>query len=47
VLSRLLRLPLVLEFNSSELWKGQYWGGLSLSRAARWSNASTCAPPTG
>jgi glycosyltransferase involved in cell wall biosynthesis len=28
VLSRVLRLPLVLEFNSSELWKGRYWGGL-------------------
>jgi len=34
VLSRLLRLPLVLEFNSSELWKGHYWGGLHLTRAA-------------
>ncbi len=34
VLSRLLRLPLVLEFNSSELWKGQYWGGLHLMGAA-------------
>jgi glycosyltransferase involved in cell wall biosynthesis len=34
VLSRLLRLPLVLEFNSSELWKGQYWGGLYRTRAA-------------
>jgi glycosyltransferase involved in cell wall biosynthesis len=34
VLSRLLRLPLVLEFNSSELWKGRYWGGLDLARAA-------------
>ena len=34
VLARVLRLPLVLEFNSSELWKGQYWGGLHLTRAA-------------
>jgi glycosyltransferase involved in cell wall biosynthesis len=34
LLSRLLRLPLVLEFNSSELWKGRYWGGLRLTRAA-------------
>jgi glycosyltransferase involved in cell wall biosynthesis len=34
VLSRLLRLPLVLEFNSSELWKGRYWGGLRLTRLA-------------
>jgi glycosyltransferase involved in cell wall biosynthesis len=34
VLSRVLRLPLVLEFNSSELWKGRYWGGLDLARAA-------------
>src|SRR5205823_3867203 len=32
--SRLLRLPLVLEFNGSEVWKGRYWGGLRLSRAA-------------
>src|SRR5207237_8790132 len=34
LLSRLLRLPFVLEFNSSELWKGRYWGGLRLARAA-------------
>jgi len=34
VLARVLRLPLVLEFNSSELWKGQHWGGLHLARAA-------------
>jgi glycosyltransferase involved in cell wall biosynthesis len=34
ILSRVLRLPLVLEFNSSELWKGRYWGGLHLARAA-------------
>jgi glycosyltransferase involved in cell wall biosynthesis len=34
LLSRLLRLPLVLEFNSSELWKGRYWGGLHRARAA-------------
>ena len=33
-MSRLLRLPLVLEFNSSELWKGRFWGGLHLTRAA-------------
>ena len=30
----MLRLPLVLEFNSSEVWKGRYWGGLRLARAA-------------
>ncbi len=35
VLSRILRLPLVLEFNSSEVWKGRYWGGLRLAGAAR------------
>lgn len=35
VLSRLLRIPLVLEFNSSEVWKGRYWGGLRLARVAR------------
>jgi glycosyltransferase involved in cell wall biosynthesis len=34
VLSRLLRIPLVLEYNSSEVWKGRYWGGLHLERAA-------------
>jgi glycosyltransferase involved in cell wall biosynthesis len=34
ILSRLLGLPLVLEFNSSEVWKGRYWGGLRLERAA-------------
>jgi glycosyltransferase involved in cell wall biosynthesis len=34
LLSRLLRIPLVLEFNSSELWKGRFWGGLHLTRAA-------------
>jgi glycosyltransferase involved in cell wall biosynthesis len=34
LLSRLLNVPLVLEFNSSELWKGRYWGGLRLTRAA-------------
>lgn len=34
ILSRVLRLPLVLEFNSSEVWKGRYWGGLHLARAA-------------
>jgi glycosyltransferase involved in cell wall biosynthesis len=26
ILARFLRLPLVLEFNSSDVWKGQYWG---------------------
>jgi glycosyltransferase involved in cell wall biosynthesis len=30
VVSRVLGLPLVLEFNSSEVWKGRYWGGLRL-----------------
>jgi glycosyltransferase involved in cell wall biosynthesis len=35
VLSRLFRLPLVLEFNSSEVWKGRYWGGLHRVRAAQ------------
>ena len=34
VLSRVLRVPFVLEFNSSELWKGRYWGGLRLARMA-------------
>jgi glycosyltransferase involved in cell wall biosynthesis len=34
LLSRVLRVPLVLEFNSSELWKGRHWGGLDLTRAA-------------
>jgi glycosyltransferase involved in cell wall biosynthesis len=34
VLSRVLNLPLVLEFNSSEPWKGRYWGGLYLRRIA-------------
>jgi glycosyltransferase involved in cell wall biosynthesis len=34
ILSRLLNVPLVLEYNSSELWKGQYWGGLNRRRAA-------------
>ncbi len=34
LLSRVLRIPLVLEFNSSEVWKGRYWGGLRLVRAA-------------
>ena len=33
-LSRMLGLPLVLEFNSSEVWKGRHWGGLRLARAA-------------
>ena len=34
VLSRVLRLPLILEFNSSEVWKGRYWGGLRLAALA-------------
>ena len=34
LLARVLRIPLVLEFNSSELWKGRHWGGLHLARAA-------------
>ena len=34
VLSRVLRLPLILEFNSSEVWKGRYWGGLRLAAMA-------------
>jgi glycosyltransferase involved in cell wall biosynthesis len=35
VLSRILHVPLVLEFNSSEVWKGRYWGGLRLMRVAQ------------
>lgn len=35
VLSRALHVPLVLEYNSSEIWKGRYWGGLRLERAAK------------
>jgi glycosyltransferase involved in cell wall biosynthesis len=27
LLSHFLRLPLILEFNSSEVWKKKYWGG--------------------
>jgi glycosyltransferase involved in cell wall biosynthesis len=34
LLSRLLGVPLLLEFNSSEVWKGRYWGGLRLVRSA-------------
>jgi glycosyltransferase involved in cell wall biosynthesis len=34
VLARLVRAPLVLEFNSSEVWKGRYWGGLHHVRRA-------------
>jgi glycosyltransferase involved in cell wall biosynthesis len=34
LLSRLFGRPLVLEFNSSEVWKGRYWGGLYRARAA-------------
>ena len=30
LISRLLNIPLVLEFNSSEVWKGKHWGGLRL-----------------
>jgi glycosyltransferase involved in cell wall biosynthesis len=30
VLSRLLRVPLVLEFNSSDVWKGRNWGEFRL-----------------
>lgn len=30
LLSRLLRLPFVLEFNSSDVWKGRHWGELHL-----------------
>ncbi|HEY2592886.1 MAG TPA: glycosyltransferase family 4 protein, partial [Chloroflexota bacterium] len=35
ILSRALGVPLVLEFNSSEVWKGRYWGGLRLERHAQ------------
>ena len=35
LLARLLTIPLVLEFNSSEVWKGQHWGGLRLFGVAR------------
>jgi glycosyltransferase involved in cell wall biosynthesis len=34
IASRLLRSPLLLEFNSSEVWKGRHWGGLRLMRVA-------------
>lgn len=34
VLARLLRVPLVLEFNSSEVWKGRHWGGTGHLRLA-------------
>jgi len=34
VLSRVKGVPLVLEFNSSEVWKGRHWGGLHLIRLA-------------
>jgi glycosyltransferase involved in cell wall biosynthesis len=30
LVARLLNIPLVLEFNSSEVWKGRHWGGLRL-----------------
>lgn len=35
LLRRVLGWPLILEFNSSEVWKGQYWGGLHRTRLAR------------
>jgi glycosyltransferase involved in cell wall biosynthesis len=35
LVSRLLNIPLVLEFNSSEVWKGKHWGGLRLFGVAR------------
>jgi glycosyltransferase involved in cell wall biosynthesis len=34
LVARLLGVPLVLEFNSSEVWKGRYWGGLRLTGLA-------------
>jgi glycosyltransferase involved in cell wall biosynthesis len=34
LLARMLGVPLVLEYNSSEVWKGRYWGGLRLEGAA-------------
>jgi len=34
VLSRVLDVPFILEFNSSEVWKGQHWGGLQLPAIA-------------
>ena len=34
VIARVLRMAFVLEFNSSEVWKGRYWGGLRMTRAA-------------
>ena len=44
LLAHLLRVPLILEFNSSELWKGQYWGGLRRRRAAeRVEQINLCA----
>jgi glycosyltransferase involved in cell wall biosynthesis len=30
LLARRLKLPYILEFNSSEVWKGKYWGGTQL-----------------
>ena len=35
LMARLFDIPLVLEFNSSEVWKGQHWGGLRLFALAR------------
>jgi glycosyltransferase involved in cell wall biosynthesis len=35
LLARRLELPYVLEFNSSEVWKGRYWGGIRLLGLAR------------
>lgn len=34
LLSRLLRVPFVLEFNSSDVWKGKHWGEFHLLRLA-------------
>jgi glycosyltransferase involved in cell wall biosynthesis len=34
VVARLLGIPLVLEFNSSEVWKGRHWGDARLLRLA-------------
>ncbi|GAC1319356.1 MAG: hypothetical protein NVSMB2_14610 [Chloroflexota bacterium] len=35
ILKWLLGWPLVLEFNSSEIWKGRYWGGLQHTHLAQ------------
>ncbi|HEY3063331.1 MAG TPA: heparinase II/III family protein [Chloroflexota bacterium] len=34
VLSRWWRVPFILEFNSSEVWKGRHWGGVHLMAIA-------------